>query len=97
VNIKYGNSQKFILSLKLLIRLHDTDQKLSLTCQMTIKVGNVYFTITSQTTIENSTNPISAAAVQKTLSLNICNNIKLKIHLYCKGLQTERHRMPCLD
>ena len=26
----------------------------------------------------------------------ICNNINVKIHLYCKGLQTDKQRMPCL-
>ena len=53
----------------------------------------MYFTITSQTHIENSTNPISAAAVLTNLPLNICNNINVQIHLYCKGLQTDKHRM----
>jgi Ni,Fe-hydrogenase I cytochrome b subunit len=53
----------------------------------------MYFTITSQTHTESSTNPISAAAVLTNLPLNICNNINVQIHLYCKGLQTDKHRM----
>lgn len=61
---------------------------------MTIKAGYVYFTITSQTLIENSTNPISAAAVKTTLPLNICNNINVKIHLYCKGLKLTNTESP---
>jgi hypothetical protein len=63
---------------------------------MTIKAGNVYFTITSQTPIKNSKNTISAAAVQTTLPPTICNNINVNIHLYCTGLLNGKHRMPCL-
>jgi hypothetical protein len=66
----------------MLIRMDNAVQKLFLTYQMTIKAAYVYSTITSQTPIENSTNPISAATVQRNLPLNICNNVNVKIHSF---------------